>query len=40
MLALNGGTKDGLEIYPNLWAGVGLVAAAPGRPWSARTRDR
>ncbi|WP_239132861.1 LLM class flavin-dependent oxidoreductase [Paractinoplanes durhamensis] len=30
MLALNGGTKDGLEIYPNLWAGVGLVRGGAG----------
>jgi alkanesulfonate monooxygenase len=30
MLALNGGTKSGLEIYPNLWAGVGLVRGGAG----------
>ncbi|MGW0036221.1 LLM class flavin-dependent oxidoreductase [Gordonia sp. NPDC003376] len=30
MLALNKGTKDGLEIYPNLWAGVGLVRGGAG----------
>jgi alkanesulfonate monooxygenase len=30
MLALNGGSKDGLEIYPNLWAGVGLVRGGAG----------
>jgi alkanesulfonate monooxygenase len=30
MLALNGGTKDSLEIYPNLWAGVGLVRGGAG----------
>ncbi|GAA0579087.1 LLM class flavin-dependent oxidoreductase [Paractinoplanes ferrugineus] len=30
MLALNGGTKDGLEIYPGLWAGVGLVRGGAG----------
>ena len=30
MLALNGGTKDALEIYPNLWAGVGLVRGGAG----------
>jgi alkanesulfonate monooxygenase len=30
MLALNGGTKDRLEIYPNLWAGVGLVRGGAG----------
>jgi alkanesulfonate monooxygenase len=30
MLALNGGTRDGLEISPNLWAGVGLVRGGAG----------
>ncbi len=30
MLELNGGTKDGLEIHPNLWAGVGLVRGGAG----------
>jgi alkanesulfonate monooxygenase len=30
MLALNGGTKDGLEIHPHLWAGVGLVRGGAG----------
>ena len=30
MLALNAGTKDGLEIHPNLWAGVGLVRGGAG----------
>ncbi|MGN6723582.1 MAG: LLM class flavin-dependent oxidoreductase [Marmoricola sp.] len=30
MLALNGGSKDGLEVYPNLWAGVGLVRGGAG----------
>ena len=30
MLALNNGSKDGLEIYPNLWAGVGLVRGGAG----------
>lgn len=25
MAALHGGSKDGLEIYPNLWAGFGLL---------------
>ena len=30
MLALNGGTRDGLEIAPNLWAGVGLVRGGAG----------
>lgn len=30
MLELNQGSKDGLEIYPNLWAGVGLVRGGAG----------
>lgn len=30
MLELNGGTKDGLEIHPHLWAGVGLVRGGAG----------
>jgi alkanesulfonate monooxygenase len=30
MLALNQGTKDGLEIHPHLWAGVGLVRGGAG----------
>jgi alkanesulfonate monooxygenase len=30
MLALNRGTKDGLEIHPGLWAGVGLVRGGAG----------
>ena len=30
MLDLNGGSKDALEIYPNLWAGVGLVRGGAG----------
>ena len=30
MLDLNRGTKDGLEISPNLWAGVGLVRGGAG----------
>jgi alkanesulfonate monooxygenase len=30
MLELNGGKKDDLEIYPNLWAGVGLVRGGAG----------
>lgn len=30
MLALNGGSKEGLEVYPNLWAGVGLVRGGAG----------
>ncbi|KQT89687.1 alkanesulfonate monooxygenase [Marmoricola sp. Leaf446] len=30
MLALNGGSKDGLEIHPNVWAGVGLVRGGAG----------
>lgn len=30
MLALNGGSTDGLEVSPNLWAGVGLVRGGAG----------
>ena len=30
MLALNKGSKDGLEIHPNLWAGIGLVRGGAG----------
>jgi alkanesulfonate monooxygenase len=30
MLALHGGSRDELEISPNLWAGVGLVRGAAG----------
>ena len=30
MLELNQGNKDGLEIYPNVWAGVGLVRGGAG----------
>ncbi len=30
MLELNRGSKDGLEIPPNLWAGVGLVRGGAG----------
>ncbi|RLV51146.1 LLM class flavin-dependent oxidoreductase [Nocardioides mangrovicus] len=30
MLALNGGSKDRLEIHPNVWAGVGLVRGGAG----------
>ncbi len=30
MLALHGGGRDGLEIHPNLWAGVGLVRGGAG----------
>ena len=30
MLDLNAGSKDSLEIYPNLWAGVGLVRGGAG----------
>ena len=30
MLALNGGSKDGLEIHPSLWAGIGLVRGGAG----------
>ncbi len=30
MLELNNGSKDGLEIHPNVWAGVGLVRGGAG----------
>jgi alkanesulfonate monooxygenase len=30
MLELNKGKRDGLEVYPNLWAGVGLVRGGAG----------
>lgn len=30
MLALHGGSKDNLEVSPNLWAGVGLVRGGAG----------
>jgi alkanesulfonate monooxygenase len=30
MAALHGGRRDGLEVYPNLWAGVGLLRAGAG----------
>jgi alkanesulfonate monooxygenase len=30
MLELNGGSKDDLEIHPNVWAGVGLVRGGAG----------
>ncbi|MET9732629.1 LLM class flavin-dependent oxidoreductase [Streptomyces sp. NPDC006458] len=30
MLALHGGSRDDLEIHPNLWAGVGLVRGGAG----------
>ncbi|WP_257955709.1 LLM class flavin-dependent oxidoreductase [Nocardioides sp. B-3] len=30
MLALNRGSKDNLEIHPNVWAGVGLVRGGAG----------
>jgi len=30
MLALNDGRREDLEIYPNLWAGVGLVRGGAG----------
>jgi len=30
MLELHGGRTDALEIYPNLWAGVGLVRGGAG----------
>jgi alkanesulfonate monooxygenase len=30
MVELHGGRRDRLEIYPNLWAGVGLVRGGAG----------
>jgi alkanesulfonate monooxygenase len=30
MVALHGGRTDSLEVYPNLWAGVGLVRGGAG----------
>jgi len=30
MVALHGGRRDALEVYPNLWAGLGLVRAGAG----------
>ncbi|GHH72507.1 alkanesulfonate monooxygenase [Streptomyces sulfonofaciens] len=30
MLALHGGNRDGLEVSPNLWAGIGLVRGGAG----------
>ncbi|WEO99227.1 LLM class flavin-dependent oxidoreductase [Streptomyces sp. FXJ1.172] len=30
MLALHGGSREGLEIHPNLWAGIGLVRGGAG----------
>ena len=30
MLALHNGSRDGLEVSPNLWAGVGLVRGGAG----------
>jgi alkanesulfonate monooxygenase len=30
MLALHGGDRDGLEVAPNLWAGIGLVRGGAG----------
>lgn len=30
MLALNNGSREGLEIHPNVWAGVGLVRGGAG----------
>jgi alkanesulfonate monooxygenase len=30
MLALNNGSKDSLQVYPNLWAGVGLLRGGAG----------
>jgi alkanesulfonate monooxygenase len=30
MVALHGGRRDSLEIYPNLWAGPGLLRSGAG----------
>lgn len=30
MLELNGGSRDGLEVHPGLWAGIGLVRGGAG----------
>jgi alkanesulfonate monooxygenase len=30
MAALHGGRRDQLEVYPNLWAGVGLLRGGAG----------
>jgi alkanesulfonate monooxygenase len=30
MLALHGGSREDLEIHPNLWAGIGLVRGGAG----------
>lgn len=30
MVALHGGRRDRLEVYPNLWAGIGLLRAGAG----------
>ena len=30
MLALHGGSSDNLEVYPNVWAGIGLVRGGAG----------
>jgi alkanesulfonate monooxygenase len=30
MVALHGGRTEGLEVYPNLWAGIGLVRGGAG----------
>jgi alkanesulfonate monooxygenase len=30
MVSLHGGSRDGLEVAPNLWAGIGLVRAGAG----------
>jgi alkanesulfonate monooxygenase len=38
MTALHGGRLDRLEIYPNLWAGVGLVRGGAGTALAVVTR--
>ena len=39
MRELHGGSRDNLEVSPNLWAGVGLLRGGAGRPWSAATTE-
>ena len=39
MLSLNGGRKDRLEVYPHLWAGVGLVRGGAGTAMVGSHRD-
>ncbi len=39
MTALHNGRTDSLEIYPNLWAGVGLVRGGAGTALVGRHRE-